>query len=101
MMKGNHMIITICGSARFRDEIDNAQKKLTLEGHLIFTVEDLRDVRITKEIEAMLDESHRKKIDLSDAIYVVNVDGYVGPSTSNEIAYAKSKGKQVFYLETK
>lgn len=66
------MVITLCGSARFR-----------------------------KEIESMLDVTHRKKIDLSDAIYVINVNGYIGQSTSNEIEYAKNKGKEVIYLKDK
>jgi len=49
--------------------------------------------------EAMLARSHRKKIDLSDAIYVINVNGYIGASASDEIEYAKSKGKEIMYLE--
>jgi hypothetical protein len=47
----------------------------------------------------LLDVTHRKKIDLSDAIYVINVNGYIGDSTFNEIKYAKSKGKEVIYLK--
>ncbi len=93
------MVITLCGSARFRSEIDEAQKDLALQGHQVFTIEDLEGVEITKEIEAMLDLSHRKKIDLSDAIYVINVNGYIGASASNEIEYARNKGKEILYLE--
>lgn len=36
---------------------------------------------------------------MSDAIYVINVGGYVGSSTKSEIDYAKSLGKEVLYLE--
>lgn len=93
------MVITLCGSARFRKEIDETQNSLALQGHLIFTIENLQGVEITKEIESMLDIAHRKKIDLSDGIYVINVNGYIGESTSNEIEYAKSKGKEILYLE--
>lgn len=93
------MVITLCGSARFRKEIDEVQKKLTLQGHLIFTIENLEGVEMTKAIESMLDTTHRKKIDLSDGIYVINVDGYIGESTSNEIEYAKERGKEISYLE--
>lgn len=46
-----------------------------------------------------LDKIHRKKIDISDAIYVVNIDGYIGNSTKNEIEYAKNNGKEVIYHE--
>lgn len=93
------MIITLCGSARFRNEIDETQNSLVLQGHQVFTIENLKDVEITKEIESMLDVSHRKKIDISDAIFVINVNGYIGESTSNEIGYARGKGKEVMYLE--
>jgi hypothetical protein len=93
------MVITLCGSARFRTAIDETQKYLTLQGHQIFTVENLSNVEITKEIESMLDVSHRKKIDISDAIYVINVNGYIGESTSDEIKYATSKDKKIMYLE--
>jgi len=41
--------------------------------------------------------AHWKKIDISDAIYVVNIDGYMGDSTQNEIKYAISKGKEIIY----
>lgn len=93
------MIITLCGSARFRNEIDEIQITLALQGHQVFTIENFKNIEITKEMETMLGVSHRKKIDLSDAIFVINVNGYIGESTSNEIKYAKGKGKEVMYLE--
>ena len=42
---------------------------------------------------------HKQKIDMSDEIFVINVEGYIGESTRNEIEYAKAKGKKVSYLE--
>ena len=42
---------------------------------------------------------HKCKIDMADAIYVINVDGYIGSSTRSEIEYAKQKGKKILYLE--
>ena len=50
----------------------------------------------TKE---MLDDMHLRKIDMADVIYVINVDGYIGTSTRNEIEYAKRTGKVVRYLK--
>ena len=44
-------------------------------------------------------ELHFQKIEMSDAIFVVNVDGYIGESTRKEIEYAKSLDKEVMYLE--
>lgn len=45
--------------------------------------------------------AHRQKIDISDAIYVVNINGYIGSSTNSEIRYATEKGKEVIYHETR
>ncbi len=54
---------------------------------------------ITKTKE-MLDDMHKRKIDMADSIYVINVGGYIGDSTRSEIEYAKSHGKEVRYLES-
>lgn len=53
---------------------------------------------ITKTKE-MLDDMHKRKIDMADGIFVVNVGGYIGESTRSEIEYAKEHNKRVFYLE--
>ena len=42
---------------------------------------------------------HKRKIDMADEIFVINVGGYIGSSTKHEIEYAKSKNKKVNYLE--
>ena len=47
----------------------------------------------------MLDDMHKRKIDMADEIFVINVDGYVGSSTKSEIEYAIRSGKPVRYLE--
>jgi hypothetical protein len=51
------------------------------------------------EQKEMLDDIHKRKIDMADAIYVINKDGYIGSSTKSEIAYAKEHGKGVYYME--
>ena len=51
----------------------------------------------TKE---MLDDIHKRKIDMSDEIFVINVDGYIGESTRSEIEYAAAHGKSIRYLES-
>ena len=50
----------------------------------------------TKE---MLDDMHKRKIDMADEIFVINVGGYIGDSTRSEIDYAIEHGKRVRYLE--
>ena len=47
----------------------------------------------------MLDDMHKRKIDMADEIFVINVGGYLGESTRGEIKYAKSRGMVVRYLE--
>ena len=47
----------------------------------------------------MLDDMHKRKIDMADEIYVINVGGYIGSSTHSEIDYAIATGKVVRYLE--
>ena len=50
----------------------------------------------TKE---MLDDMHKRKIDMADEIFVINVGGYIGDSTRSEIGYAIEHGKKIRYLE--
>ena len=47
----------------------------------------------------MLDDMHKRKIDMADEIFVINVGGYIGESTRSEIKYAQATGKPVRYLE--
>ena len=53
----------------------------------------------TEGTKEMLDDMHKRKIDLADEIFVINVDGYIGFSTRSEIEYATLTGKTVRYLE--
>lgn len=103
-------VITLCGSTRFRDEFMEAQKKLTLDGFIVISVglfghsgddevwEEMDEGTLTKTKE-MLDDMHKRKIDMADEIFVINVGDYIGDSTKSEIAYAKAHGIPVRYLE--
>jgi hypothetical protein len=77
------------------------QKKLTLEGNIVISVglfgHSGDDEAWTEGTKEMLDDMHKRKIDMADEIYVINVDGYIGSSTQSEIEYAKSKGKLIRY----
>ncbi len=103
-MVGKFKVITLCGSTRFKSEFLDAQKRLTLDGNIVISVglfghsgDDEVWVEGTKE---MLDDMHKRKIDMADAIYVINVGGYIGSSTRSEIDYALQNGKEVYYLES-
>lgn len=93
--------MTLCGSLRFWDKIQEMSERLELEnGYVVLgIVPHVLDRDLTNQEKGLLGELHRKKIDLSDAIYVVNVDGYIGESVRNEITYAIEMGKEVLYLE--
>lgn len=95
-------VITMCGSLKFMKEIIYHTERLELEGNcvlsIIYPTKEDKDAYEPEEHE-LLDELHKQKIDMSDAIFVVNVNGYVGSSTRSEIEYAKEKGKEIMYLE--
>ena len=109
-MQGNYKVITLCGSTRFKDAFMDAQKRLTLEGNIVISVglfghsgdhevwENMDEGTLTRTKE-MLDDMHKRKIDMADEIFVINVGGYIGSSTRSEIEYAQATGKPVHYLE--
>ncbi len=111
IMIENYKIVTLCGSTKFKKEFLEIQKKLTLLGYIVISVglfghsgdnevwENMDEGTLTKT-KSMLDDMHKRKIDLSDMIYVINVGGYIGESTRSEIEYAISTGKEVRYLES-
>ena len=94
-------VITICGSMRFTKEMMKISEELELkEGYAVIQCVYSVDGQKYKGLDAeMLTRIHRKKIEISDAIYVVNVSGYVGNSTKSEIEYAKSIGKEILSFE--
>ena len=102
-MVGNYPVITLCGSTRFKDAFMEAQKRLTLEGNIVISVGlfgHSGDNEVwTEGTKQMLDDMHKRKIDMADSIYVINVGGYIGESTRTEIEYAIKNGKKVEYLE--
>ncbi len=109
-MVGTYNVITLCGSTRFKDEFMEANKRLTLAGNIVISVglfghagdqevwENMDEGTLTRTKE-MLDDMHKRKIDMADEIYVINVGGYIGSSTRSEIDYAIAHGKKVRYLE--
>ena len=109
-MVEKYPVITLCGSTRFKDEFMQVQKQLTLQGKIVISVglfghsgdeevwENMDEGTLTKTKE-MLDDMHKRKIDMADGIYVINKGGYIGDSTRSEIEYALQHGKSVEYLE--
>ena len=102
-MVGKYKVITLCGSTRFKEQFLEAQKRLTINGFIVISVGlfgHSGDAEVwTEGTKEMLDDMHKRKIDMADGIFVINVGGYIGSSTRSEIDYALAHGKTVEYLE--
>lgn len=109
-MIGNYKVITLCGSTKFKDEFMRVEKELTLQGYIVISLglfghfddkEGLKemDENAIIKIMPMLIDMHKRKIDMSDEIFVINVNGYIGEHTKSEIEYTIEHNKKVRYLE--
>lgn len=102
-------IVCLCGSTRFHRTFQEVNMQETLAGRIVLSIgaalySDAEyfghlPQQEMDRIKAELDELHLRKIDLADEVYILNVGGYVGPSTANELAYARTHGKAVRFLE--
>lgn len=98
-------IVCLCGSTRFREGFEAANKNETILGHIVLSVGTFPHAETSlspeeflgRDVKIGLDELHKRKIDLADEILVINVDGYIGSSTRSEIDYALATGKPVRY----
>ena len=92
------LIVCLCGSTRFRQEFEDVNQRETLLGHIVLApavfMHD-QDVQIPTDVKERLDELHRHKIDLADEVIILNIGGYIGKSTRNEIAYATETHKPI------
>lgn len=102
-MIGKYKVITLCGSTKFKDDFLREQKRLTLEGNIVISVglfgHSGDDEVLLENVKEMLDDMHKRKIDMADEIFVINKDGYIGSSTKSEINYAIKTNKKVRYME--
>ena len=103
-MVGNYKVVTLCGSTRLKDDFMRVQKELTLQGCIVISVglfgHSGDDEVWSEGTKEMLDDMHKRKIDMADEIYVINKDGYIGSSTKSEIEYTKQHNKKVNYLDS-
>jgi hypothetical protein len=104
----------MCGSTRFTEQMLVKQWELTKQGHVVLTWCALPNSYFEKlpnfngdyshggdleGVREIVDEVHKRKIDLADEVLVINIGGYIGKSTRSEIDYARAHGKPVKYLE--
>ena len=100
-MVGDYKVITLCGSTRFKEDFERVNRELTLMGNIVISVGCFGHAgdTFTEGQKIMLDDIHKRKIDMADAIYVINKDGYIGSSTWSEIKYAEDHNKEIIFLE--
>ncbi len=98
---GRPEIVCLCGSLRFADELRAAHRELTFAGVIVVAPGEAGEPGepVTDEQKSLLDALHLRKIDLADRVLVVNPGGYVGESTSREIAYARATGTPVSFTD--
>lgn len=95
-------VVCIIGSSRFKDHHLGHAQRFTLAGKIVLVAGFFHHVDrypITDAQKKQIDELCLRKIDLADEVYVVNINGYIGESTSGAIEYAKELGKPVTYME--
>jgi len=109
------MIITLCGSTIFFDQIKKIKQRLTRMGHKVYytswanlSFEEVMTRRANKnkylnDYKPKLVREHFDKILKSDAILVVNqekngIKNYIGGNTFAEIMFAFYYKKKIFFL---
>lgn len=103
-------IVCLCGSSRFIWYFATIAWQFEKQGYITFglhllpanyTTEKVHADHIAEweGVSAKMDDLHKRKIDLADEVFIINIGGYIGQSTASEIKYAKSKNKPINYLE--
>lgn len=93
-------VVTICGSMRYAKQMMDIARDLEIK-HGYCVIQCVYEVspNLTKEEMENIVNAHYKKLDISDAIYIVNIAGYIGSSCKSEIEHAKSHSKEIIYHE--
>lgn len=93
-------VVTLCGSMRFFKEMQKIAFELETE-HGCCVITPIFDTKIEPDDIAIekLSKAHYKKIDIADAVYIVNIGGYIGESVSKELRYAQRHNKEIIYHE--
>ena len=98
----DHKILFITGSTRFKKFYETHALTFTLQGYIVLIpsiYQHACGAVFDKDTKRTIKEMDKPKILLADEIFVINPDGYIGHSTSEDIRYAKSLGKTIKYME--
>ena len=94
-------IITMIGSRKFIDVFREKYVRLSLIGDIVFipAIFEIENVdELTKTEHEILDELHQEKMLMSDFVYVINPNGYIGKDTMKELIFAYHNNIDVKYL---
>ncbi len=90
-------IVTICGSMKYEKQMQRIAFELETKHNcnVLQCIYGLKKDELTPQELSFLKQAQFERIDISDAIYVVDIDGYIGDSTKKEINYAEQNGKEI------
>ncbi|MDE7345334.1 MAG: hypothetical protein K2N48_01175 [Muribaculaceae bacterium] len=92
--------VVISGSMKFWDEIQKAASRESMSGNIVLVPwKHPDDIELTDEQRLIYNEEHYQRIDMADEMLVVNPNGYIGQSTTNEITYAVKRGIPIRYTD--
>lgn len=89
--------VTICGSMKYEKQMQKIAFELETKHsfNILQCIYGLNKDELTPQELNTLKQAQFERIDISDAIYVIDIDGYIGDSTKEEISYAKRNGKEI------
>lgn len=92
------MKICLVGSSRFKELYDQCNRRLTLAGHVVYSIAMVSTGdRLKPEEKEVLDLVHLMKIQESEAVFLVtDASGYYGDSTRRELTWARILNKHIF-----
>lgn len=95
-------IVTLIGSSKFMKEFDEVESKLTMEGKIVFTPSIFKAQKPLEELSEkeheQYDSCHRRKIRMSNEVFVINPGGYIGEDTLEEKRFAEDLDIPISYL---
>ena len=95
-------VVTLCGSMRFFREMQEIAMELeTKHGYCVIMPTGDTNMTLSEEAIESLGKAHYKKIDIADAVYIVNIGGYIGKSVSEELNYAQKHNKEIIFHEVR
>ena len=92
-------VITICGSMKFYEKMKEKELDLIAQGYTVL-MPVMTDAEVTDQTLKLFKNTHLKKISMSNCIFVVNQDGYIGKDTAEEIEFASHIGIRIYFMES-